>query len=119
MIYVLDTNVVLYHLSGRLKDPLPSGVLMVSIITEIELLAFKSLTSKDAQQISAFISGVTVAPLIDALKQPVIDMRLAGLRIPDAIVAATAIANGAELWTHDAQLLKMTTFAAVAPPLKP
>ncbi|WP_238360797.1 hypothetical protein [Iningainema tapete] len=35
---LLDTNVVLYLLGGRLAKPLPSGQYVVSVITEIELL---------------------------------------------------------------------------------
>lgn len=36
---ILDTNVVLYHLGDRLKQPLPTRQYAISIITEIELLS--------------------------------------------------------------------------------
>jgi predicted nucleic acid-binding protein len=36
---LLDTNVALYLLGGRLAEPLPSGSYGVSVITEMELLA--------------------------------------------------------------------------------
>lgn len=43
---LLDTNVVLYFLGGRLMNPLPSGQYFVSVITEIELLSYPSLSSR-------------------------------------------------------------------------
>lgn len=43
---LLDTNVVLYLLGGRLANPLPSGQYFVSVITEIELLSYPSLNSE-------------------------------------------------------------------------
>ena len=118
MSYVLDANVVLYHLSGRLADPLPKGQISVSIVTEIELLAFKSLSREESDRVRAFLSGVAVVPLVNALKQDVVDMRLGGLRLPDAIIAATALSVNAELLTHDARLLRLTTISVSAPPLK-
>jgi len=39
---LLDTNVVLYFLGGRLTNPLPSGQYFVSVITEIELLSLNA-----------------------------------------------------------------------------
>ena len=36
---LLDTNVALYLLGGRLAEPLPTGSYGVSVITEMELLA--------------------------------------------------------------------------------
>ncbi|PHM10709.1 PIN domain nuclease, partial [Nostoc sp. 'Peltigera malacea cyanobiont' DB3992] len=41
---LLDTNVVLYFLGGRLVNPLPSGEYFISVITEIELLSDPSLS---------------------------------------------------------------------------
>ena len=42
--FVLDTNAVLYFLGDRLAEPLPSGDYFVSIITEMELLSYPSIT---------------------------------------------------------------------------
>jgi predicted nucleic acid-binding protein len=47
--FLLDTNVVIYLLGGRLQHALPQGVHGVSIISEIELLshpAFHQMTSR-------------------------------------------------------------------------
>jgi len=39
---LLDTNIALYLLGGRLEAPLPSGEYGVSVITEMELLSWPS-----------------------------------------------------------------------------
>jgi predicted nucleic acid-binding protein len=44
---LLDTNVVIYLLGGRLKQSLPVGPVGVSIITEMELLSFPDLAPDD------------------------------------------------------------------------
>lgn len=41
---LIDTNVVLYFLGGRLVNPLPSGQYFISVITEIELLSYPSIS---------------------------------------------------------------------------
>lgn len=117
MSHALDTNVALYHLSGKLAGPLPSGPLLVSIVTEIELLAFKPLTTAERNAITVFLAGVTIIDLDQTIKAETIWMRLTGLRLPDAVVAATASVYGAELLTHDARLLRTPGLVASSPPL--
>lgn len=47
--YLLDTNAVIYLVSGRLSLPLPYGQNSVSIITEIELLSFSGISAEEEQ----------------------------------------------------------------------
>jgi predicted nucleic acid-binding protein len=52
---LLDTNVALYLLGGRLAKPMPAGNYAISVITEMELLAWPSphsRTSNDAWRTS-------------------------------------------------------------------
>lgn len=49
---LLDTNVALYLLGGRLAAPLPAGSYGVSVITEMELLAWPSLTTDEEKESS-------------------------------------------------------------------
>ena len=51
---LLDTNVALYLLGGRLAEPLPSGSYGLSVITEMELLAWPSLTPEEEQKIRVY-----------------------------------------------------------------
>lgn len=51
MRYVLDTNVALYLLGGRLLNPLPSGEYYLSVISEMEMLSYPSLTKPEELKI--------------------------------------------------------------------
>jgi predicted nucleic acid-binding protein len=48
---LLDTNVALYLLGSRLPEPLPAGNYGVSVVTEMELLAWPSLTSEEEKKV--------------------------------------------------------------------
>jgi hypothetical protein len=47
---LLDTNVALYLLGGRLAAPLSTGSYGISVITEMELLAWPSLTTEEERR---------------------------------------------------------------------
>ena len=55
---LLDTNAVLYVLGGdeTLASFLNGKELYLSIISELELLAFKNITQKEVKAIGAFLS---------------------------------------------------------------
>jgi hypothetical protein len=52
---LLDTNVALYLLGGRLAEPFPAGTYGVSVITEMELLAWPSLTADEEKKVRDFL----------------------------------------------------------------
>jgi predicted nucleic acid-binding protein len=63
------------------------------VITEMELLSYPTLDSAAESQIRSFLSEVTVV----GLTRPVIDLairlrREQALKLPDAVIAATALA---------------------------
>ncbi len=119
MNYVLDTNVVIYAQKGVLTEPLPVGRHSVSIITEIELLSFPSLTSEQEAALHELLADVTVVGIDEAVKQRCIDLRRHfRLRIPDAIIAATALTLDAELLTNDTTLSQVTNLQCRAIPVK-
>src|SRR5207248_6527136 len=103
MTALLDTNVVLYLLGGRLAAPLPPGDYDVSVITEMELLAWPTLTGAEEQKMRELLSRVTLCELTPAIRaRAVKPRRIERLRLPDAIICATALEHGVELWTNDA-----------------
>lgn len=116
---VLDTNAVLYLLGGRLAEDLPEGEYCVSVITEMELLSYPPLDASDSVKIRDFLADVQVVPLTDEIKQLAIELRRKhGLRLPDAIVTATAMHLEAPLVTNDAKLLKVPGLSTQAVKLK-
>lgn len=105
---VLDTNVALYYLGGRLVNPLPNARYFVSVITEIELLSYPSLTPVEEVQIRNFLAKIIVVDINYNIKELAIALRKSyRLKLPDAIVAATAQSENAELFTNDAKLMNL------------
>ena len=65
----------------------------------MELLAWPSLTTQEEIKVRAFLRGVTLCELTAAIRQ-----RAERLKLPDAIVCATALEHGVALWTNDQRL---------------
>jgi predicted nucleic acid-binding protein len=102
---ILDTNIVIYLLEGRLAQRIEADDVCVSIITEIELLSHARLNDESERAIRAFLAAVRIVGLVPAIKDSAILLRRRhGLKIPDAIVAATALSMNATLFTNDTTL---------------
>ncbi|MEH2277971.1 MAG: type II toxin-antitoxin system VapC family toxin [Nostoc sp.] len=105
----LDTNVVLYFLGGRLVNPLLSGQYIISVITEIELLSYPSLSLEEETQIIDFLNKITIIGIDSNIKNLTIAFRKQyKLRLPDAIIVATAKSLNATLFTNDIRLVNLT-----------
>jgi predicted nucleic acid-binding protein len=105
---LLDTNVALYLLGGRLAEPLPARNYGVSVITEMELLAWPSLTSEEEKKVREFLGHVAICELTPSIRARAVQLRKEQhLKLPDAIVCATAMEFGVELWTNDLTLAKV------------
>lgn len=102
MKYVLDTNIVIYLQKGVLQESLPIADFGISIITEMELRSYSALTSQQRHWLVLFINDVQVFGLSNAIKEKTIELRQQyRLKLPDAIVCATAIVEQAILLTND------------------
>lgn len=90
---LLDTNIVLYVLNGDkvLSDLLHQKKLYLSFISQLELLGFKGITSKQQIEISKFIKDCIVIDINEEIKIEVIKLRRNNrLKLPDSIILATA-----------------------------
>lgn len=110
--YLLDTN----FLIGLLKnDPDTLTLLARSVIdaercgfssiTRMELLGFPGLDSDEERVIVeklAQLNYLAVTPLVE--DETIRLRRSYSIKLPDAIIAATALVYGAELLTHDKAL---------------
>ena len=106
---LLDTNVILYLLEGRLTEPLASGQYFVSVITEIELLSYPSLGSYEEMQIRKFLRNTTVVRIENHIKERAIAFRkIYRLKLADAIIKATAKSLDATWFTNDLELTNLT-----------
>lgn len=110
--FLLDTNVVI----GLLKGHAPAVELAtraglrldqaaVSQITRIELLGFPGLTDIEEATVRQFLGRCDVLMLDEAVEAETIRLRRrTGLKLPDAIVLATARIAQARLLTLDQRL---------------
>lgn len=106
---VLDTNAILYFLGGRLAEPLPQADVYISVITEIELLSYPLLNTEDETEIHSFLNDVTIINLTEQIKQAAIKLRRQyRLKLPDALIVATAHCWNAVLLTNDSKLQNIT-----------
>jgi predicted nucleic acid-binding protein len=110
---VLDTNAILYLLGGKLSRPLPTGQFYISVISEMELLSYPLLDESAQTKIESFLSEITIVGLSEPVKKVAIRLRREHqLKLPDAIVAATALSLGAILVTNDAKLLRIPSLSS-------
>jgi predicted nucleic acid-binding protein len=104
--FLLDTNAILYILAGdeTLADFLFNKELIISIITEMELLSYKNITSKEQETIKNFISDFTIINIDEKIKLNTIEVKkTSSMKLPDSIIAATAISLKLPLITSDKQ----------------
>ncbi|MDR2086092.1 MAG: type II toxin-antitoxin system VapC family toxin [Dysgonamonadaceae bacterium] len=108
--FLADTNILLYVLEGY---PVVSGIaqssIAVSVISEIELLGKKGILQDEITAIRHLLDDCTIIPLTFEIKEITISLKQTyKLKIPDAVVAATAIHFGFPLITADADFLKIS-----------
>ena len=120
MSVVLDTNTVMYFLGGKLAQLLPDDDYIVSVITQIELLSYPLLSPADEQEVLEFLTTVTVIDLTADIRDAAIDLRRNHrLKLPDAIIAGTAVSLGVALLTNDRRLANTPGLQVSLTALKP
>lgn len=119
MTYLLDTNTVIYLINDHLATALPAGRYGVSVITEIELLSFPGLQADEEERIRAFLAVADRVAITDAVRDQTVALRrLHRLKLPDAIIAASAIAENAVLVSNDGKLASIPNLQLKAVSLK-
>ncbi len=98
--YLWDSNIAIYYLQQQF--PVKAEILVdnlvkespvaISAITEIELLCWKAATDDDLKVLNDFISDCFVFELEQTIKLKTAEIRkIYNIKLPDAIIAATAI----------------------------
>ncbi|GLU50913.1 type II toxin-antitoxin system VapC family toxin [Dyadobacter frigoris] len=103
---LLDTNIALYVLNGDviLEQYLQGKVFYVSFINELELLGYKNITISEETKIELFLEDCAIIDINEGIKEITKQIRRNyALKLPDAIVAATAIFLGVPLLSADKQ----------------
>ena len=89
---LIDTNVVIYAMEAH---PAVKGLSLcfpaISIISEIELLGKKGISTQEAADIRTLLKGFPVISINDEIKEAAISLKQKySIKTPDAIIAATA-----------------------------
>jgi predicted nucleic acid-binding protein len=102
--YVLDTNIISFFLNGdaNLLSYFNYTNIHISFITELELKSIPGLSKNDITSLEAFLQTCIITDINTPIKNVAIAFRKNfKLKLPDAIVAATASYLGYELVTAD------------------
>ena len=126
MSYALDTNSILYYLKKHknLSDFFISIIqgsepVSLSVVNKIELLSYSGLQEEDEKQIKEFIQDFKMRELDDEIVDKTIEVRKKyKLKLPDAIIAATAMINNLILVTHNKKDFKKIKGLKVIDPLR-
>ena len=109
--FVLDTNFILDYLKGtpahaRFIAESDNPALKISDITRLELLSFPLLNDTEKNRIHDFLEHVEILSVSESIGNIAITFRKETRRkLPDSIIAATAIFLEAPLVTSDKELL--------------
>lgn len=120
--YLMDTNAVIEFLGGTLPTSgsdwlqgiIDQNLHHLSVINQIELLGFNG-SPAEMQTLEDFIDVTNLLPLSDVVVQKTIELRKNyKIKLPDAIIAATALAYNLTLITRNtADFQNVTGLACV------
>lgn len=108
--YLWDTNICIYYLQQLfptntekfidqvILDYMP----VISVISEIELLSWNTKNKDDLKILQGFVDDIHVIELDKTIKRETANIRKTyKVKLPDAIIAATAISNQLILITRN------------------
>ncbi|CAN5773104.1 hypothetical protein BH20VER1_BH20VER1_12450 [soil metagenome] len=102
---LLDSNILIYFSKPGgefLARWVGEAEAAVSIVSRIEALGFPELSPGESDAIESALQSLPVLPLTDAIAERAIALRRQRrMKLGDSIIAATALAIGAELVTHN------------------
>jgi predicted nucleic acid-binding protein len=111
---VLDTNAIIDFLRQAAETVdllalIEEHECFVSVITKLELLKYPDITPIEEEIILDILHIVPVMPLNTVIESETIAIsRATKLKLPDAIIGATAIVYGAEVVSSDPHFLRCT-----------
>lgn len=106
--YLIDTNVIIGYLDGKIENkgmsflhPIIDRIPDISVINKIEILRFNS-PDNNYKTLVEFINSSYVFSLNENIIEKTISIcRANKIKLPDAIIAATALVNNFTLITRN------------------
>lgn len=105
-----DTNILVYHLGGvsMATSALQGAEVHISFITEIELQSKPGLTEEELVSIRAALANCSISDVNHGIKSVAAKLRREyGLKLADAIIAATALHLDIPLLTADSAFKRL------------
>lgn len=107
--YLYDTNIFIYYLAGDetvfeffSEAFLNNNYVMTSPIVRIELLCFSDLSDEEVEVIEDLLSQFDSIPISRKIENSTIALkRKHKIKLPDAVIAATSLCQGAVLVTRN------------------
>jgi predicted nucleic acid-binding protein len=112
--YLLDTNTVINYLGAslpvtgmQLLNTVVDDQSIVSIVTKMETLGYNFKFMEEQTTMETFINGSTIIDLNnDIVNQTITIRKSKKIKLPDAIIAATALVYGLVLLTRNTEDFK-------------
>jgi toxin FitB len=105
---LVDTNILIYHTAGLreatafLADVIGKDDFNISILTKIEFLGWNKHDGQGFDKCRHLIKNANVFPLSDAVATRAIELRRSyGVKLADAVIAATALTEDLQLATRN------------------
>ena len=108
--FLADTNALIYLLNGNsCMNPYLQKTLAFSVISEMELLSYSGITETEENCIKSLLNDCEEISLTSEIKNKTIELRKKyKIKLPDAIVAASAIIKKIPLITADKGFKQIT-----------
>jgi predicted nucleic acid-binding protein len=115
--YLVDTNILIYYFNNDIPEHSVDKIeeifhhhFNISIITKMEFLGFGGHNEESFKQAKSFIANANIIGLDEVISDRGIDIRRShNIKLPDAIIAATAIENALVLVTRNIDDFKNTS----------
>ena len=114
---MIDTNAAIYLLNGndQIADLLDGKNIFISFITELELLSKPGITNSEKKIIKSFLNDCTIYDINSLVKDKVIELKQsAKIKLPDAIIAATALWLNVPLVSADTDMRRIKSLNLIS-----
>jgi predicted nucleic acid-binding protein len=125
--FMLNSNVLIDTLNHKLNleaflDSLPDCEVYINLVVEIEVLAKPDMDVKEETEARALLDCFIWAEIDKPTRNEAVRIRRAGdksLRLPDALIAASAVTLNATVLSNDPHLRDYQWLGYAARPCKP